>query len=99
MLARGPLQESESVILIDRKERKYLRRLALRKTFSIRGGKIPSETIIGLDEGCSIRSSLNETFIILRPTLEQLIPLLPRQAQVIYPKDIIALRNQMLGHV
>ena len=88
MLARGPLQESESVILIDRKERKYLRRLALRKTFSIRGGKIPSETIIGLDEGCSIRSSLNETFIVLRPTLEQLIPLLPRQAQVIYPKDI-----------
>ena len=88
MLARGPLQESESVILVDRKERKYLRRLALRKTFSIRGGKIPSETIIGLDEGCSIRSSLNETFIVLRPTLEQLIPLLPRQAQVIYPKDI-----------
>jgi tRNA (adenine57-N1/adenine58-N1)-methyltransferase len=85
---RGPLRETESVILVDRKERKYLRRLALRKTFSIRGGKIASEAIIGLDEGCSVHSSLNERFLVLRPTLEQLIPLLPRKAQVVYPKDI-----------
>jgi len=88
MSAKGPLREAESVILVDRKERQFLRRLAPRKIFTIRGGKIASETIIGLDEGSSVRSSLNETFIILRPTLAQLIPLLPRRAQVIYPKDV-----------
>lgn len=87
-ISRGPLQENESVILIDRKERRYLRRLALRKIFSIHGGKIPGETIIGLEEGSAVRSSLNETFLVLRPTLDQLIPNLPRKAQVIYPKDI-----------
>ncbi len=30
---------------------------------------------------------MNERFIVLRPTLAQLIPNLPRRAQVVYPKD------------
>jgi tRNA (adenine57-N1/adenine58-N1)-methyltransferase len=41
-----------------------------------------------LEEGRVVRSSLNEPFLVFRPTLVQLIPNLPRQAQVIYPKDI-----------
>lgn len=95
--ARGPLREGEPVILIDRKEREYLRRLAARKTFSIHGGKIAAEVMIGLDEGSTVQSSLNESFIVLRPTLAQLIPHLPRKAQVIYPKDIGLM--QALGNI
>lgn len=88
MNSKGPLREGEAVIFFDRKEREYLKRLERGKKFSIRGGKIPIEEIIGQEEGVMIRSSLNEPFLVLRPTLAQLIPNLPRQAQVIYPKDI-----------
>ena len=83
----GPLREDESVILRDRKEREYLKRLRKGHGISIRNGKIPVEELIGLEEGSLVRSSMNEPFLVLRPTMAQLIPNLPRKAQVIYPKD------------
>jgi len=86
--SRGHLSEGEPIILVDRKEREYLRRLERGKKISIRGGRIAIEEVIGLEEGAVVRSSLNEPFLVLRPTLAQLIPNLPRRAQVIYPKDI-----------
>ncbi len=88
MTPRGPFCEGEPVIFFDRKEREYLKKLDTGKKISIRGGKIAIEDIIGKKEGSVIRSSLNEPFLVMRPTLAQLIPNLPRQAQVIYPKDI-----------
>ena len=83
----GPLREGEAVILRDRKEREYLKRLRMGIKISVRNGSIPVEDLIGLEEGSMVRSSMNESFLVLRPTLAQLIPKLPRQAQVIYPKD------------
>ena len=86
-LPRGPLREDEAVIFLDRKEREYLRRLRKGTNISIRGGRIPVDDLIGAEEGSMVRSSMNEPFVVLRPTLAQLIPNLPRKAQVIYPKD------------
>jgi tRNA (adenine57-N1/adenine58-N1)-methyltransferase len=88
MTANGPLRDGETVVFIDRKEREYLRRLAGGKEIKIRDGKVAADEIIGRDEGTLVRSSLSDTFLVFRPTLAQLIPNLPRQAQVIYPKDI-----------
>ena len=45
---------------------------------AIRGGKIAVEDIIGHDEGIVVRSSVNEPFLVFRPSLPQLIPNLPR---------------------
>jgi tRNA (adenine57-N1/adenine58-N1)-methyltransferase len=87
MTTRGPLLENEAIIFLDRKEREYLRKLNRGGKISIRGGKIPVDDLIGMEEGSTVRSSMNEPFVILRPTLAQLIPNLPRKAQVIYPKD------------
>jgi len=88
MILRGPLRDSESVIFTDRKERQYLRRLAAGKQISLRDGKIDADDIVGKEEGSLVWSSLNDAFLVFRPSLAQLIPNLPRQAQVIYPKDI-----------
>jgi len=85
---KGPFQPDEPVILIDRKDREYLARLEPRRPIAIRGGRIAVEAIIGRDEGSAVRSSVNEPFLVFRPSLPQLIPNLPRSAQVIYPKDI-----------
>lgn len=85
---KGPFQPDEAVVLLDRKDREYLARLDQRRGISIRGGKIAVNEIIGRDEGTVVRSSVNEPFLVFRPSLPQLIPNLPRSAQVIYPKDI-----------
>jgi tRNA (adenine57-N1/adenine58-N1)-methyltransferase len=85
---RGPLRENEPVVLLDRKDREYLARLDTARSIAIRGGKIAVQDIIGHEEGSVVHSSLNEPFLVFRPSLPQLIPNLPRAAQVIYPKDI-----------
>jgi tRNA (adenine57-N1/adenine58-N1)-methyltransferase catalytic subunit len=85
---KGPLREGEPIVFLDRKDREYLFRLERSRPLSIRGGKISIEAILGKDEGMVVRSSLNEAFLVFRPTLSQLIPNLPRTAQVIYPKDL-----------
>ncbi|HEX9144499.1 MAG TPA: tRNA (adenine-N1)-methyltransferase [Candidatus Binatia bacterium] len=84
----GPLQENESVVFLDRKDREYLFRLDRNRRIAIRGGKISVDDIIGCHEGSVVRSSVNEPFLIFRPSMPQLVPNLPRSAQVIYPKDI-----------
>ena len=85
---RGPLREGEPIILLDRKDREYLARLERNRPLAIRGGKVSVEQLIGRDEGCTVRSSVKEPFLVFRPSLPQLIPNLPRNAQVVYPKDL-----------
>jgi len=85
---KGPFQADEPVVLLDRKDREYLSRLDQRRPIAIRGGKVSVDDIIGRDEGSVVKSSYNEPFLVFRPSLAQLIPNLPRTAQVIYPKDL-----------
>jgi tRNA (adenine57-N1/adenine58-N1)-methyltransferase len=85
---KSELVAGESILLVDRKQRAYLRRLERGRRLSVRGGTILCDDLIDRAEGRVVRSSLNEPFLVLRPTLAQLIPQLPRRAQVIYPKDI-----------
>jgi tRNA (adenine57-N1/adenine58-N1)-methyltransferase len=80
------LKENDAVIFIDRKGRRYLKILTRGRKLSIRG-EIQAEELWGIDEGSRVKFSSGETFLVLRPTYADLIPLLPRAAQVIYPKD------------
>lgn len=82
------LQAGEAVLFIDRKEREYLRILRPGKQLHIRNGVFAADDLIGRDEGSTVRNSSGEPFLLLRPTYANLIPNLPRRAQVIYPKDI-----------
>lgn len=82
------LQAGDNVLFVDRKEREYLRRLQAGKQISLRGGRLEADDLIGLPEGSKVQTAKNEWFWIFRPTHAHLIPNLPRQAQVIYPKDV-----------
>ena len=81
-----PLKEHDAVLFIDRKARRYLKLLRPGQKIIIRG-EIRSEELYGLPEGSRVKLSSGETFLVLRPTYADLIPHLPRAAQVIYPKD------------
>jgi tRNA (adenine57-N1/adenine58-N1)-methyltransferase catalytic subunit len=82
------LRDGDSILFIDRKARQYLRTLRTGKRVNVRGAAFEADALIGLPEGTVLRASTGEYLQIFRPTYAQLIPNLPRQAQVIYPKDV-----------
>ncbi len=84
----NPLRAGEDVLLVDRKDREYLRTLTPGKTIHLRSGRFDMDDLIGLPDGSTIENSGGEAFLVLRPTYAKLIPHLPRKAQVIYPKDV-----------
>ncbi len=77
----------DNLLFIDRKNREYLRRIRADRPIKLRDGTVAAEELIGKPEGTYVQTSAGDGFLALRPTYAQLIPNLPRQAQVIYPKD------------
>jgi tRNA (adenine57-N1/adenine58-N1)-methyltransferase catalytic subunit len=80
------LKADDAVIFIDRKGRRYLKILTPGRKLLIRGELLADE-VIGVEEGSRVKFSTGEAYLVLRPTYADLVPLLPRKAQVIYPKD------------
>jgi tRNA (adenine57-N1/adenine58-N1)-methyltransferase len=83
-----PFAEGERVLLIDRKKRRYLVTLAIGGEFHSHAGFVAHEKLIGASEGTSVSSTMNATYVAVRPTLAEFVTEMPRGAQVIYPKDI-----------
>jgi tRNA (adenine57-N1/adenine58-N1)-methyltransferase catalytic subunit len=94
----GALQDGERVLLIDRKDRRYLVRLSAGATFQTHAGVVAHDEIIGGGEGVEVAARRREgkdiasrRLLVLRPTLSDLVVKMPRGAQVIYPKDLGAI--------
>jgi tRNA (adenine57-N1/adenine58-N1)-methyltransferase len=87
----GPLVAGERVLLIDPKDRRYLITLVDGATFHTHAGVVAHDDLIGSDEGRSITGSTGRSFLVLRPTLGDVVLKMPRGAQVIYPKDLGAI--------
>lgn len=79
-------KENDPALFIDRKGRRYLKMLRSGAKLEIRGS-LQAETLWGLDEGSRVKFTSGENYLVFRPTYADLIPHLPRAAQVIYPKD------------
>lgn len=88
MSERTKLAVGDTVLLIDRKKRKYLIDLAEGGEFHSHSGVLAHATMIGSEEGTTFRSTKGMMFTVLRPTITDYILKMPRGAQVIYPKDI-----------
>lgn len=82
------LTPGELVLLIDRKERRYLTNLKVGGEFHTHAGVVPHSDLIGQPEGTRVRSGRGAEYMVLRPTLTDFILKMPRGAQVIYPKDL-----------
>lgn len=83
-----PLKAGELVLLIDRKERRYLTTLKDGGEFHTHAGVVPHADLIDRFEGTRVRSGRGAEYLVLRPTLSDFILKMPRGAQVIYPKDL-----------
>ena len=84
----GPLRPGEPVLLIDRKDRRYLVTLKSGGSSDLRGGKLQHDPLIGTAEGRYVVTTRGEKFLMVRPTLADFVLEMPRGAQVIYPKDL-----------
>ncbi len=78
----------EPVLFLDRKEREYFAILEKGKVTNIRGDLLPHDEIIGKTEGFILKSQRGIPYRVFRPTLDEYTRLMPRGAQVIYPKDM-----------
>ena len=87
----GPLAAGERILLVDPKDRRYLLTLVAGATFHTHAGVLAHDDIIGLDEGSAVNGSTGRAFLVLRPTLSDVVLKMPRGAQVIYPKDLGAI--------
>jgi tRNA (adenine57-N1/adenine58-N1)-methyltransferase len=87
----GQLEAGERVLLIDPKERRYLLTLVEGATFHTHSGVLAHDDIIGRAEGSRVNGSTGRSFLVLRPTLSDIVLKMPRGAQVIYPKDLGAI--------
>jgi len=87
----SPLRAGEPVLLIDRKQRRYLIMLKPGATADLRGGRLPHDDLIGSDEGRPVTTTRGERFLMVRPTLSDYVLEMPRGAQIIYPKDLSAI--------
>ena len=83
-----PFQAGEPVLFIDKKNREYYDVLDVDKTTNLRGDLLIHNDIIDREEAFVVRSRKNAHYQVFRPTLEEHTRLMPRGAQVIYPKDI-----------
>lgn len=85
---RGPFTVGEHVLLVDRKRRRHMIRLAEAGEFHTHAGVLAHSLLIGQDEGITVRTTRGAALLATRPTLSEYILEMPRGAQVIYPKDL-----------
>ncbi|HUZ10458.1 MAG TPA: tRNA (adenine-N1)-methyltransferase [Acidimicrobiales bacterium] len=88
---REVLAAGERVLLIDAKERRYLLTLSIGSSFHTHAGIVAHAEMIGQPEGTTVKGSTGRSFLVLRPTLADVVLKMPRGAQVIYPKDLGAI--------
>jgi tRNA (adenine57-N1/adenine58-N1)-methyltransferase catalytic subunit len=83
----GVLAPGDRVRFLDVKGRHYLDTLRPGGEFHTHKGVVFHDDLLGRPEGILCRSTLGESYTVLRPTYEDTVLLQPRGAQVIYPKD------------
>jgi tRNA (adenine57-N1/adenine58-N1)-methyltransferase len=91
---RSRLTDGERVLLVDAKERRYLITLRAGTLFHTHVGIVSHDDVIGAADGSTVLGSTGRRFLVVRPTLSDLVLKMPRGAQVIYPKDLAAILVQ-----
>ncbi|HEX3840422.1 MAG TPA: tRNA (adenine-N1)-methyltransferase [Acidimicrobiales bacterium] len=88
---RAILRDGERVLLVDAKERQYLITLRAGSNFHTHMGIVGHDDLIGSPEGSTVLGTTGRRFLVVRPTLTDVVLKMPRGAQVIYPKDLAAI--------
>lgn len=81
-------QAGDLVQLVTSRDQGFIFRLKAGESFQSHLGIIEHEDLIGKLWGSRIQTHLGKVFILLQPALDDLLRQIPRQTQIMYPKDI-----------
>lgn len=81
------LRDGESVVLIDSRGRRFLKRLKAGHRMTVRGTMLRADDLIGCNEGVTVGRREPERFLVFRPRYSDFVTLAPREAEPIFPKD------------
>lgn len=87
----APFAEGDIALVYDRRGRRYRVTLKAGTSFHTHVGHVPHDDIIGRQQGFHLRTQKGHALLVVRPTFAERVLELPRQSQVIYPKDLGAL--------
>jgi len=87
-MAYGPLSDGETVVFVDARRRRYLKRLKQGHRITIRGTVIRCDDLLGAPEGGVAGRGEAETFHVFRPTYPELVENMPRAAEPVFGKDV-----------
>lgn len=82
-----PLASGETVLLTDRKMRRYMLTLVAGEQWHSHGGVLEHDAVIGQVEGSVIATTKGAEMLALRPTQDDYVMKMTRGAQVVYSKD------------
>lgn len=78
--------EGEVVVLLDTKGRRHLVRLTGGSERLGRVGVVDTSALLGLEEGAGVRVG-SAAFVVLRPTVLDMVHAIERRAQIVVPRD------------
>jgi tRNA (adenine57-N1/adenine58-N1)-methyltransferase len=84
-------REGDHVLLIDRRERRYLIQLHPSRRFESHTGSFPHDDLIGSPDGSWATTGSGHHLLAVKPTMADFVREMPRIATVVYPKDLGAI--------
>lgn len=85
---RQYVQPGDLVVLVDKSQREFLRQMVPGTEFQTDHGVVSHDEVIGKRWGEIVLSHIGYGYMILPPSMDQLIRSIQRATQIIYPKEI-----------
>ena len=83
-----PHPPGRHLVLVDEKDRPYLVQVPEHgRVLRLKGENLDHDTVAALHDGELLVTPHRRRYLVFLPTMEQLVMNMPREAQVIYPKD------------
>ncbi len=82
------IQAGDLAMLVAEKSKPFILRLHPGKELQTHRGSIRHDDLIGIAWGSQVKTHLEARFLILEPTLRDLLLRIRRRSQIIFPKDI-----------
>lgn len=82
------IEPGQLILLISHKGKRYLRKLELGGEVHTHDGKLLMDEVSEVGFGQYVKTHLGKPYLVLKPTLHDLIKGVKRQTQIMYPKEI-----------
>jgi tRNA (adenine57-N1/adenine58-N1)-methyltransferase len=89
--SNNTIREGDYILVFLSRRKNWLLKVEKGRQFHTHRGIIDITSVIGLEPGSTVQTSLGETVYILRPVIKDLILKSSRKTQVVYPKDLGAI--------